>query len=93
MELLIAFAIILCAYFMPALAAYGRGHREVTAITVLNILLGWTFLGWVHHAPGGGGPGDTTERRASGRLWGAAGHPGGDRGGNVFHSPCFLGTP
>src|ERR1051325_5071725 len=33
-------------YFAPTLNAYKRGHRERTAIFVLNLLLGWTLLGW-----------------------------------------------
>lgn len=34
-------------YFMPALVASGRRHRQRVAILVLNLLLGWTVLGWV----------------------------------------------
>lgn len=33
-------------YLTPALVAYGRNHVNTMAITALNILLGWTFLGW-----------------------------------------------
>lgn len=32
-------------YFLPAYL--GRFHRQATAITALNVLLGWTLLGWV----------------------------------------------
>jgi len=34
-------------YFLPALVAIDRAHRNAIAICVLNVLLGWTFLGWV----------------------------------------------
>jgi len=27
--------------------ALARGHRNAVAITAVNILLGWTFVGWV----------------------------------------------
>lgn len=34
-------------YFLPAVLAFYRGHHNRVAILVLNLLLGWTFLGWV----------------------------------------------
>lgn len=34
-------------YFMPTLIAFKRLHLNRVAIFVLNLLLGWTFLGWV----------------------------------------------
>jgi G:T-mismatch repair DNA endonuclease (very short patch repair protein) len=34
-----------CLYFLPAIV--GRKKRNRRAITVLNLLLGWTILGWV----------------------------------------------
>lgn len=34
-------------YFMPSIVAAGRDHRQGAAILVLNIFLGWTFIGWV----------------------------------------------
>lgn len=34
-------------YFLPTLVAGMRGHRNQDAICVLNLLLGWTFIGWV----------------------------------------------
>lgn len=43
--LLIAFAIL--AYFLPTIIASLRGHHNDVAIFVLNLLLGWTLLGWV----------------------------------------------
>jgi hypothetical protein len=34
-------------YFMPWLIAIERGHHNATAIFMLDLLLGWTLLGWV----------------------------------------------
>lgn len=34
-------------YLVPALVAAYRSHPNLTAIGVLNVLLGWTFVGWV----------------------------------------------
>jgi hypothetical protein len=39
--------IALFVYFLPALNAVSRRHRNVNAIAVLNLLLGWTLIGWV----------------------------------------------
>lgn len=35
------------AYFFPTLVAYLRKHPQTLAIGLLNLFLGWTFLGWV----------------------------------------------
>jgi Superinfection immunity protein len=34
-------------YFVPAFIAFVRKHRNTGPICILNLLLGWTFLGWV----------------------------------------------
>lgn len=34
-------------YFVPSLLAWTRKHRSLPAIIALNILLGWTGLGWI----------------------------------------------
>ena len=39
--------LILALYFAPAIEAHRRKHRNRGAIRVLNLLLGWTVLGWV----------------------------------------------
>lgn len=39
--------LVLFAYFLPAIIANRRGHNSGAAIFVLNLFLGWTFLGWV----------------------------------------------
>ena len=40
---LFAFAI----YFFPFLFAWSEKRENTAAIGALNLLLGWTFLGWV----------------------------------------------
>ncbi|MBL5920595.1 superinfection immunity protein [Lelliottia amnigena] len=39
--------ISLAGYFIPSIISFSRGHQSAWAITMLNLLLGWTFLGWV----------------------------------------------
>lgn len=41
------FAFSILIYFLPAIVAIKRQHCNTLAILVLNIFLGWTFLGWV----------------------------------------------
>ncbi len=41
------FAIIVLLDFAPTLIAYGRRHRHRRAILILNLLTGWTVIGWV----------------------------------------------
>lgn len=33
-------------YFIPAIVASKRKHRQMEAIFLLNLLLGWTLVGW-----------------------------------------------
>ncbi len=41
-------AVVLCALsFLPTWIAGGRNHHNHYAIFASNLLLGWTFLGWV----------------------------------------------
>jgi hypothetical protein len=46
-----AAVLILCAaaalYCLPLIIALARQHRQGGAISLLNLLLGWTLLGWV----------------------------------------------
>lgn len=39
--------LLLICYFIPGLVATIREHKNCTAIWMLNLLLGWTFLGWI----------------------------------------------
>lgn len=34
-------------YFIPAINAIGKKHKDWAAIFLLNALLGWTFIGWI----------------------------------------------
>ena len=34
-------------YVLPSLVAYYRDHRKTNTILVLNVLFGWTLIGWV----------------------------------------------
>ncbi len=34
-------------YFIPAVVAFLRAHQSKVAILTLNILLGWTGIGWI----------------------------------------------
>ena len=34
-------------YFLPAIIAFARSKRDAVSILVLNLLLGWTMIGWV----------------------------------------------
>ena len=46
MEAAIIIIFALMIYFLPAMTAGSRRHRNTAAITVLNLFLGWTALGW-----------------------------------------------
>lgn len=39
--------ILLLLYFVPTVIAAISGKKNTMAIFVLNLLLGWTFVGWV----------------------------------------------
>jgi len=44
---LIGFVFIFFIYFIPAFISIIRRHNDITAITALNLLAGWTFIGWL----------------------------------------------
>lgn len=37
----------LLLYFLPTIFAVVRRHRQAAPIILLNVFLGWTFLGWI----------------------------------------------
>ena len=39
--------VFLYIYFLPVIVADGRKHKQTQAIGMLNLFLGWTFIGWV----------------------------------------------
>ena len=44
---IILITIIFVLYFLPFLIASLRWHKNILAIFLLNLALGWTFLGWI----------------------------------------------
>ncbi|OFA04832.1 superinfection immunity protein [Duganella sp. HH101] len=49
MDALLPFLVVffIAFYMLPLIVAMNRKHVNTTAIAVLNVLLGWTLLGWV----------------------------------------------
>ena len=41
------FGIGFVLYFLPSLLALARSKRDILAIFLLNLFLGWTLIGWV----------------------------------------------
>lgn len=39
--------VIGAVYFVPSIVAASRGHNSGGAIFAINLLLGWTLLGWI----------------------------------------------
>lgn len=44
-EFLVVFLVV--GYFVPAVVAGLRHHRHTAAIAALDVLLGWTVIGWI----------------------------------------------
>lgn len=44
---LIGVTVLLTLYFLPTIVAGARAHHQTGAIFALDLLLGWTLLGWV----------------------------------------------
>ena len=44
---LLVIALIFALFFMPTFIAFLRQRKNKLAIFILNLLLGWTVLGWV----------------------------------------------
>ena len=45
--LIVIVPLFLVAYFIPFFVAAARRHRFKTAIGLINLLLGWTIIGWL----------------------------------------------
>jgi hypothetical protein len=45
MEILLFLILGLGVYFLPFIIGYN--HKNSASIFILNLLLGWTFVGWV----------------------------------------------
>lgn len=39
--------LVLVSYFLPSIVASSRKHHSAGSVFVLNLFLGWTFIGWV----------------------------------------------
>lgn len=39
--------IVIAVYLVPSWIAFTRGHQNAGSILLLNLLLGWTVLGWI----------------------------------------------
>ena len=40
-------SLLAALYFLPSVVATARRKRNAGAITLLNLFLGWTILGWI----------------------------------------------
>ena len=45
--LMAAFIVAMAMYALPALLAWSMGSPRRVAITLVDLLLGWTILGWI----------------------------------------------
>ncbi len=45
--MLILLLIVIGGYLLPGIVAIARKHHNAFAIFLLNLLLGWSFVGWV----------------------------------------------
>lgn len=44
---LIGLACLLGLYMLPTIIAAARKHPKTGGVAILNILVGWTFIGWI----------------------------------------------
>jgi Ca2+/Na+ antiporter len=42
-----ALLVVLALYFLPSIVALARKIRHQGSVVVINVFLGWTFVGWV----------------------------------------------
>lgn len=40
-------SLLVVVYFLPMLIAYGQERRDAGRIAAINLLLGWTLVGWL----------------------------------------------
>lgn len=43
----IAYVVFLAIYFLPTIVAFIRSSRSRSTVLIVNLLLGWTFIGWL----------------------------------------------
>lgn len=39
--------IIVLVYFLPGIVGFSKGKNNAGAIFILNLFLGWSFIGWI----------------------------------------------
>jgi hypothetical protein len=44
---LFLFLLVVGLYLLPTIVGASRGVRNLGSLVVINVLLGWTFIGWV----------------------------------------------
>ena len=44
---MVTLLVIVALYMLPTVIAYARDIPQRRAITVVNIVLGWTLIGWI----------------------------------------------
>lgn len=44
---MILFLVALSLYFLPSIVARARNHRNCGGVFILNLVFGWTLVGWV----------------------------------------------
>ena len=47
MHSIIFLVVAIALYYLPAIIASQRRHKNASAILLTNLFLGWTFIGWV----------------------------------------------
>lgn len=47
MEALIVFIVLMAVYLFPTFLAVSRQHRNTAPIAIINVLAGWTGIGWL----------------------------------------------
>ena len=47
MEGILIMALLIGSYFLPTIIAYNRNVKSKGSVVVINLFLGWTFIGWV----------------------------------------------
>jgi hypothetical protein len=45
--MLLIILVALVGYFLPSVIAIARKHHQIGPVLIVNLLLGWTFIGWV----------------------------------------------
>ncbi|HYM73897.1 MAG TPA: superinfection immunity protein [Stellaceae bacterium] len=44
---MILIMLVLLLYLLPTLIAYGREHLHRQDVAIVNIVFGWTLIGWI----------------------------------------------